>query len=280
MKCQHITPNYVSRVIRHFVNAQSGYIQKYTNRPLNGYHCVHGHYASIAEISLEYCLHIYLRNRKCASLSFNEDTNSCHLSQVPCAVAEAQQGFLLNFQWNEDENCIAWKTNGLEIGGIVPERLVEDFGSHHSAVGRIQIGGNFYVGVIGRPTEDGYGYFLIDGNEHYEDNQYKLLTVRPNCSLAWMPYRAGDTQPKRAVVAGYLSGVGFTYIIQVWRHEVNSMKYGVYVTGNDFAQYPYYGVQYVKDVEILVQVWLISEHPHSHICAFCIVSSLKKAWPV
>ena len=136
--------------------------------------------------------------------------------------------------------------------------------------------GNFYVGVIGRPTEDGYGYFLIDGNEHYENKQYKLLTVRPNCSLAWMPYRAGDTQPKRAVVAGYLSGVGFTYIIQVRRHEVNSMKYGVYVTGDDFAQYPYYGVQYVKDVEILVQVWLISEHPHSQFCAFCIFSSLKK----
>ena len=231
------------------------YNRKYTNRPLNGYHCSYGQYANFTNISRPYCTQICLRDWQCASLSFNMETNFCQLSHEPCAVAEAELGFLLmNFRWNEDENCVAWETNDVETGGTVPERLVEDFGVPHAAIGRTQVGEDIHVGIINNPAIDGYGYFVVDGSEHLENNDYKLLTVSSNCSLAWVPYRTRDFLPDHAIVAGYLSRYGPSYSIRAWRQDINSMKYGVYVKGDHVARYPYYGVVTVTDVEILVQV--------------------------
>ena len=233
--------------------------QRYTKRPLNGYHCVHGYYANITNISSPYCTQRCLNDRRCESLSFNMETNFCQLSHEPCAVADVKSGFLLmNFRWNEDENCVTWKTNDVETGGSVPERLVEEFAilTSRSAVGRIQIGEDIHVGIVDRVAASGDAFFVVQGSEYFEGTNYKLLTVSPTCSLAWVPYRAGDPLPDQAVVAGYLSGSGPTYSIRVWRQDIVSFKFGVYVTGKNTAWYPYHGVATVSDVEILVQIWL------------------------
>ena len=147
------------------------YNRKYTNRTLNGYHCVHGHYASFTNISRPYCTQICLRDRQCASLSFNMETDFCQLSHKPCAVAHAESGFvLMNFRMNEDENCVTWESGGAEAGGTVPERLVKDHGAKHVAVGCVQISENVHVGVI----ENGNGFFVVEGTE---PNTTKTLII-------------------------------------------------------------------------------------------------------
>ena len=252
-----------------FRNEAISCIRKYTNRPLNGYHCAHGHYANFTNTSRPYCTRTCLRDRQCASISFNMEINFCQLSHKPCAVAEADPGFvLMNFRLNEDENCVTWESNGVETGGTLPERLVERFISIHAAVGRIQIGENIHVGQIDFPAVHGNGYFAVEGIEHYEHTNYKLLTVSSNCSLAWVPYTTGNTLPRQAVVAGYLSGWGPTYSIRVWRPDLGSMMYGVYVTGDHVARYCYYGVVTVSELEILVQVWFVRDHSQIIHCAF------------
>ena len=243
--------------------------RKYTNLPLNGYHCVHGHYVNITEISHPFCTHVCLRDRRCASLSFNMDTNLCQLSHEPCAVAEAETGFLLmNFRWDEIENCVTWETNG--VGAFAPERLVNDYGAQHVTVGCIQIGEDIHVGVI----ENGNGFFVVAGTEHFENIDYKLMVVSPNCSVAWVAYRTGDPLPGGVIVAGHVTGFGSTYSIRVWRQDIGLMKYGVYATGEESAWYPYYGVVDVREVEILVQVWLAEDYTS------CISSFLHRCYHI
>ena len=157
--------------------------QKYTKRPLNGYHCVHGHYASIINISRPYCTQICLKDRRCASLSFNMETNFCQLSHEPCAVADVKAGFLLmNFRWNEDENCVTWKTNDVETGGFVPERLVEEFAilTSRSAVGRIQIGEDIHMGVGDHIAASGDAFFCGKRKWILRRHQLQVVDCEPN----------------------------------------------------------------------------------------------------
>ena len=179
------------------------------------------------------------------------ETDFCQLSHKPCAVADAESGFvLMNFRMNEDENCVTWESGGAEAGGTVPERLVKDHGAKHVAVGCVQISENVHVGVI----ENGNGFFVVEGTEHFENIDYKLMVVSPNCSVAWVPYRTRDPLPDDVIVAGHVIGFGSTYNIRLWRQDIGLMKYGVYLTGKDSAWYPFFGVVDVRDVEILVQV--------------------------
>ena len=95
------------------------------------------------------------------------ETNFYQLSHEPCAVADVKSGFLLmNFRWNEDGNCVTWKTNDAETGGSVPERLVEAFGivTMYSAMGRIQIGEEIHVGIVDRVAASGDPFFVVQGN--------------------------------------------------------------------------------------------------------------------
>ena len=51
--------------------------------------------------------------------------------------------------------------------------------------------------------------------------------MSPNCSLAFVPYKADNTVPAAALKLGYLTGVGPTYSIRVQRPDLNTDKFGV-----------------------------------------------------
>ena len=98
------------------------------------------------------------------------------------------------------------------------------------------------------------GYFPIDGNEERKTIDYELLSVSPNCSLAWMPYTTGNTVPAAALKLGYVTGKGPTYSIRVYRPDLNTDKFGMYAAVDKIAYYPYKGARSATEVDILIQV--------------------------
>ena len=116
------------------------------------------------------------------------------------------------------------------------------------------VGENIYIGHVDLPELPGTAFFPIDGSEVPEVTNYEVLSVSPNCSLAWMPYTTGDTVPAAALKLGYVTGVGPTYSVRVHRPDMNTDKFGVYATGDTAAYYPYFGAASATEVDILVQV--------------------------
>ena len=116
------------------------------------------------------------------------------------------------------------------------------------------IGQNIYLGHVHKPRRANPAYFPIDGNEVRENANYELLSVGVNCSLSWIPYTTGDMVPAAALQLGYVTGVGPTYSVRVYRADLNTDKFGVYAAGDSVAYYPFMGVQSATEVDILVQV--------------------------
>ena len=113
---------------------------------------------------------------------------------------------------------------------------------------------NIYLGHVTTPSRAKPAYFPVDGNEVRENTNYELLSVSPNCSLAWIPYTTGDTVPAAAQKLGYVTGVGPTYSVRVYRPDLNTDKFGMYAAGDSVAYYPFMGVQSATEVDILVKV--------------------------
>ena len=224
--------------------------RKFTNRPLNGYHCITEYYANTTSIPRHRCTNLCTQDPQCRVLSYNPVTQSCLMGAEPCKAAEASaHSSLMVFREMEDESCVSWTP----LLNDQP-RLVGT-GPHHArqaAVGRMGIGQNTYLGHINLPERK--GYFTIDNSEVPEPTNFEVLSVSPSCSLAWMPYTTGDTVPAAALKLGYVTGVGHTYSIRVQRPDLNTDKFGVYAAGDAAAYYPFHGVISATEVDILVQV--------------------------
>ena len=170
-----------------------------------------------------------------------------------CITAESRlHSSMMVFRQKEVETCVSWMSP--LYNPAVPRRLVETrpHQSRPGAVGRMVVGENIYIGHVDKPNAA--GYFPIDANEDRETTNYEILSVSPNCSLAWMPYITGDTVPVAALKLGYVTGKGPTYSIRVNRLDLNTDKFGVYATGDNVAYYYFFGSQSATEVDILVQV--------------------------
>ena len=154
----------------------------------------------------------------------------------------------------EDHSCGSWIP---PLNDPTTSRGLVEIRPHlnqYGAVGRMIIGQNIYLGHVTTPRRAKPAYFPIDGNEVRENTNYELLSVGLNCSLAWVSYTTGDTVPAAALQLGYVAGVGPTYSVRVHRPDLNTDKFGVYAAGDSVTYYPYFGVQSVTEVDILVQV--------------------------
>ena len=154
----------------------------------------------------------------------------------------------------EDHSCVSWIP---PLNDPTTSRRLVEIRPHlnqYGAVGRMIIGQNIYLGHVNKPRRANPAYFPIGGNEVRENTNYELLSVSPACSLAWVSYTTGDMVPAAALKLGYMTGVGPTFSVRVYRPDLNTDKFGVYAAGDSVAYYPYRGVHSVTEVDILVQV--------------------------
>ena len=240
----------------HVIAGNNKCIQKYTNRPLNGYYCNNGHYTNVTAIQQHRCTNICIKDPQCLVLSFNAIRHYCLLNSRPCAIAHKHPEILLMiFRWDPDVHCSNWVPPPND-GVNIPPRLVENDPSQkvHCAVGRIRVGANVHPGHVAHIVSSSAGFFIVDGVRVVENSNYELLSVSPNCTLAWFPYTAGEALPPGVLQSGYTENLGPTYSIRVWSSQFQVDLYGVYRIGDTDGYYVANTALTTKEMDILVIV--------------------------
>ena len=101
---------------------------------------------------------------------------------------------LMVFRELEHLDCVVWVR---DQSGVVPDRMFT--GPHDARVGRVTVGDDLLVGQAYVQGRNWKTYTAQNGSEISFPNE-DLLTVHPNCSVAWVPYKVGDVIPPKSVV--------------------------------------------------------------------------------
>ena len=222
--------------------------QRYTNRPLDGYYCNSHQYFVDDNIREDICKWRCLQSRGCGAMSYNPMSGTCMLATQPCAMAETHSEYrLMVFSRQEHKECAVWVRDQAHI---VPARIVTTGSGGY--VARIAIGGNTLVGNGNLPGQNWNTYIAHEGQQIYYPNQ-DFLTVHPNCTMAWIPYTAGDILPRKALVTGMLKGRRL-YSSRSWHQPGNTWVAGVYAEDDTAAYYPYSGSNAATSFDILVSL--------------------------
>ena len=222
---------------------------KYTNRPLNGYFCNANFLENATDVSQHQCVHRCLSNSQCTTLSYNPVGRYCLLASERCPSATLHPEFML-MVFRETErhpNCISW----IRRDEAATDRILTATMGHPYELGRLSEGNDQIPGFVR------YGrLFIADLNTNRERwvREYSVLVVSPSCTLAWVPYKAGDSLPNGAQQAGVLNGVAL-YSIMVPLEEHGLQRFGFHVVGEGVGRYGSYGDIYTTtDMYILVPV--------------------------
>ena len=223
--------------------------QRHTSRPLNGFRCSGLNYTSPRSMNQASCVHACMTSPSCSTMSFSAVTGTCLWSEQPCVKAEKHDDFMLMiFREQGHVDCVVWVR---DQSGVVPVRMIT--GPDDAQIGRVSAEGELLVGQAYRPGQDWYTYIAEDGNWMIFSNE-DLLTVHSNCTMAWVPYKAGDSLPREAVVTGMLANGRRLYSSLSW-HTPCCWRIGSYTEGDTVAYYVHSGSKAVTDFDILVEVW-------------------------
>ena len=152
------------------------------------------------------------------------------------------------FRHEENMECTVWVR---DQAGTIPDRVVTHDAFSH--VARIADGGDTLVGSGHDPGEDGLTYIASVGQVTSYPNQ-DFLTVHPNCTMAWVPYTAGEVIPRKAIVTGMLANGRRLYSTLSWHAPVGKWIAGVYAEQDGTAYYPFTDSNTVTQFDILVFV--------------------------
>ena len=222
---------------------------RYTNPPLDGYFCDgHQHFTS-NKANENICKQACFASPKCGAMSFNPVDGTCLLAMQPCTLARKQNEYrLMVFRQEEQVQCAMWVR---DQAGIVPAGMVAT--ENKSVVARVAVDGDVLVGVTSHPGQHWNTYIAHEGHQIYYPTQ-DLLTVHPNCTMAWVPYTAGATLPRNVIVTGMLANGRRLYSILSWYAPGHVWVIGVYAEGDTEAYYPFGGSNAVTKCDILVVV--------------------------
>ena len=182
-------------------------------------------------------------------MSYNPVTSTCLLAAQPCVKAEKHDEFMLMiFRELEHVDCVVWVR---DQSGVVPDRMLT--GQHNAQVGRVVVGKDLLVGQAYKPGENWNTYMAHNGNQIVVQNE-DLLTVHPNCTVAWVPYKARDALPMNAIVTGMLANGRRLYSSLSWYAAVGYWRIGSYAEGDTAAYFAHGGSNAVTEFDILVSV--------------------------
>ena len=222
---------------------------KYTNQPLNGYYCNEYEYAQIDKVREDICKRACFQSEECGAMSFNPVSDTCLLATQPCSLAAKHDEYrLMVFRLQEHVDCAVWVR---DQAGIVPARMVTTGSAGY--VARIAVNGNVLVGNGNNPGQNWNTYIAHEGKQIYYRNQ-DFLTVHPNCTMAWIPFTAGNVLPRNAIRTGMLANGRRLYSSRSWHAPGNTWVAGVYAEDDTAAYYPYSTSNPATSFDILVHV--------------------------
>ena len=197
-------------------------IRKYTQAPLNGFHCSGDSFTFLGNISglgQSGCVRQCILSRECTILMYNAWDAVCILGSQPCAVAEIHSQLMTQiFRQEEDLECLVSRAvSDMDSGS----RLIRQGG----ALSLLYRGGNSYIGI-----SNNLDYFEFDGETFWHTRDHVILVVSPWCSVAWLPYTVGEPIPLRVMVGGWWNG-NPVYMLRITT-STGQYTFSMYVIGH------------------------------------------------
>ena len=248
-------------VISFALQTTSAIITKYTHQAMNGYYCVTPYISNYTAIEHQRCVDHCTTDPNCWILAYNSKGKYCLLATQLCVKAMVGDDFrMMTFRKHENILCIQWVWSD---GIPYPPRILEQVRPVYQALARKPVEGEIY---IGRSQPGARQMHIARNGVVVSYTEYYLLVVSESCSVAWVPYTAGNQLPRGAVEGGYLNSLGTTYCMRVWDAARDpAYTYGYYAPSNGLGYYIWYGAKTTTQMDILVQVHLFYWFTEAHI---------------
>ena len=227
--------------------------RKITRPALYGYRCVTEteEYSSISNNPPHICTHQCMQRHGCRIVNYNSRLNTCFLGMDGCVLLHEDESFQVNvFGTTHPSECLQWQPPPAPVSGdtspVISNMCHQ---SHKCSVGRLTIGNSMLPGKYLHGSGDIWS--VLNGAEVKHGIQ-EILTVSHECQVVWMPFNASNTLPIGAVLGGHLENDDRELYVVRARAGPTLIPLGFYdpVTAQGYV--PYYGVQEVTGMEILV----------------------------
>ena len=222
---------------------------EYTKQPTNGHRCVA---SSNTEVTLRQtdrpqCMLKCLQLKTCRYINHNYDTGQCDLGLDKCESLVPAIGVEVNVFGPHRDACEHWAPRQ-RLGHVLVEVSIPGDVMY---LARIKIDKTLLVGKF----INGWFWGNNEGVrvEIYEAENVDFLTMNPACTLAWIPYTAGDLLPVGAISGGLLPHGSITYVSKVTHNDLPVIGY--YNTQTELVYYELAGAHTKKSMEILVLLW-------------------------
>ena len=234
-------------------------------KPLDGYYCTSDtNTVQLSNVPYHLCTHYCISVWQCPMLSYYENKAMCLVYREICVVMVkgTEEVFRSIMLYEPPKNeCISW----LPYQGSDPsgERLVYKDSNylirqHHN--------NEILPGKVKKPSMKVRTVSLFNGPIRINkeaNSKTEFLVVSDVCSIAWVPYVAGNEMPSRAVVGGQTVDGRPLFVASLWTADTstNMGVFGYYDPETKLG-YATTGGQTVSNssVNIMVEIWDIDKY--------------------
>ena len=192
----------------------------------------------LQEMVLHHCKLVCLQ-KLCSGLSYNFADRTCFIHSKPCVIASSHPDYeLILFQPSRQYSCIRWVDSP-------PLRYVtEDYQGVARNIHDSQlVPGKHLLGSLDTCTVWASVEICGRGAEYLE--------VVDHCSVAWVPYTAGDPVMAGAIQGSTLSDGTPLYVVNL---QVGNNAFGYYRPDVELGCAGWFGERIRTDMEMLIVV--------------------------
>ena len=187
----------------------------------------------------------------CAATIYNTSDNTCSLLPATCHFARSDPVIVYTIFNVDRDNCIEWHDYNYVMAK--EERWVgSEIDNESRLLARLTLYGDIYPGyLVYQPNR--HCFTAFGGQEYHSQTTCQVLRVR-ECTLAFVPYTAGNSIPHDAVaIEGTAGTMRHIAVIE----DPDPVKgratvVGYYVAGGAKAEYQYHGVRYTSQMQLVI----------------------------
>ena len=235
-----------------------------TTKPLNGYHCpFDSGTVQLSHVPDYICTHYCVSRLQCPLMSYYVNKGICLLHKRLCVqmVQDSEQMFssIISYQTVKYE-CISWLPYHLRNISENYRFVHMVYRNKSSHVIRLYHKNEILPGRIGNSKVKTVS--LADDTSRITvnpDAATEYVVVSDVCSIAWVPYVAGNEIPSRAVVGGQRADGGPLFVAALWTtndDKEQRYSYGYYDPESRQGHALNSGPRLNASVDMMVEIWV------------------------
>ena len=219
----------------------------YTKLQRRGFYCDNNTSKILQGLEFNYCKLYCLDRGSCAGLSYNFINRSCIFTFKHCLEVSKNPDYEITlFQPTQYYPCISW------LNYRPARHLIRGY----QGVARRRNENQWVPGKYAYP--DRVACIVWGSSELCSEQGGEYLQVGDYCSVAWVPYTAGETITKGAVQGGTLSDGTPLYVVNLQIDAgagIDGWAFGYYRLDNEMGYAGLHGMATRRDMEMLIVVW-------------------------